>query len=249
MNRREKCRSAVITIFLYQRKCFGKQPDTCPKLVFLPVILQPEVSLIVRVKILTGNAHRIGIGGSRITGKQEKVTGEDMRGAPCRYFHIADFLEVLTAQCPRCTFCLLWKGEIGEETPVCVSLLVGDTTYLFQNGEIMAHGIYRQSLHVHHIILVVMDELLGKLTESNIFRLELPLDELAQSHSHVVIAGISSFGTVDADTCLQVLTDTVSHSKQCHLCFHAALEQFLDRRSVKVLSAFHQGVESMIYGK
>lgn len=97
MNRREKCRSAVITIFLYQRKCFGKQPDTCPKLVFLPVILQSEVSLIVRVKILTGNAHRIGIGGSRITGKQEKVTGEDMRGAPCRYFHIADFLEVLTA--------------------------------------------------------------------------------------------------------------------------------------------------------
>ena len=94
-----------------------------------------------------------------------------------------------------------------------------------------------------------MDELLGKLTESNVFRLELPLDELAQSHSHVVIAGICSFGTVDADTCLQVLTDTVSHSKQCHLCFHAALEQFLDRRGVKVLSAFHQRVKCVIDGK
>lgn len=64
----------------------------------------------------------------------------------------------------------------------------------------MAHSIYRQSLHVHYIILVVMDELFGKQTESDVLHIELPLDELAQSHSHVVIAGICSFGTIDADT-------------------------------------------------
>ena len=91
-----------------------------------------------------------------------------------------------------------------------------------------------------------MDELLGKLTESYIFRLELPLNELAQSLPHVVIAGIRAFGTVYSDTRLQVLADTVGHPKQCHLSFHAALEQFLDCRSVKVLPTLHQCVKRCI---
>ena len=42
-----------------------------------------------------------------LAGKQKKVTYKDVRGTPCGYLHVTDFLEVLAAQCPRCTFCLL----------------------------------------------------------------------------------------------------------------------------------------------
>ena len=93
-----------------------------------------------------------------------------------------------------------------------IPLLVGDAAYLFQDSKIVAHGVHRQAFHVHDIILVIVDELFGKLPESDVLRLELPLNELAQCPSHVVIAGIGSFGTVDADTRLQVLADAATSS-------------------------------------
>ena len=130
-----------------------------------------------------------------------------------------------------------------------IALLVGDAAYLFQYGKIVAHRIHGISFHVHHEVLVVVDELFGKLPESDVLRLELPRDELAQRLSHVVIAGVCSFGTVDADTRLQILADAVGHPQQCHLRFHAALEQVLDRRSVKVLPAFNQRVKRRIDSK
>ena len=110
----------------------------------------------------------------------------------------------------------------------------------------MAHGVHRQAFHVHHEVLVVVYELFGKLPKSDVLRLELPLDEFAQCPSHVVIAGVRSFGTVDADTCLQVLADAVGHSQQGHLRIHTALEQVLDCRSVKVLPTLHQRIKRRI---
>ena len=127
-----------------------------------------------------------------------------------------------------------------------IPLLVGDAAYLFQDGEIVAHGVHRQAFHVHHEVLVVVYELFGKLPKSDVLRLELPLDEFAQCPSHVVIAGVGSFGTVDTDTCLQVLADAVGHPQQGHLRVHASLKQVLDRRCVKVLPTFHQRVKRRI---
>ena len=127
-----------------------------------------------------------------------------------------------------------------------IPLLVGDAAYLFQDSEIVAHGVHRQAFHIHDIILVIVYELFGKLPESDVLRLELPLDELAQCPSHVVIAGIGSFGTVDADTRLQVLADAVGHPQQGHLRVHASLKQVLDRRCVKVLPTLHQRIKRRI---
>ena len=87
---------------------------------------------------------------------------------------------------------------------------------------------------------------MGKLPKSDVLRLELPLDELAQCPSHVVIAGIGSFGTVDAYTGFQVLADAVGHPQQGHLRIHTALEQVLDRRCVKVLPTLHQRIKCRI---
>ena len=169
-----------------------------------------------------------------------------MCGAPCGYLHITDFLEVLAAQRPRCPLCLLRQSEIGKMASFRISLLVGYAAYLFQDGEVMAHRVHRQAFHVHHIVLVIVDELFSKLPESDVLRLELPRDELAQCLSHVVIAGVRSFGTVYPDTRLQVLADAVGHPKQRHLRFNAALEQVLDLRRVKVPLALHQRVERRI---
>lgn len=207
----EQCRTVVVMVLLYQGECFGQQLHACPKLVLLAAVFQPEASLIVRVEVFTGDAHRIRIGGSGITGEQEKVAGEDVRGAPCGYLHIAYLFEVLAAQRPRCPFRLLRQGEVGEMASFGIPLLVGDAAYLFQDGKVMAHCVYGISFHVHHEVLVVVYELFGKLSESDVLRLELLRDELAQRLSHIVIAGISAFGAVDADTCLQVLADAVGH--------------------------------------
>ena len=97
-----------------------------------------------------------------------------MCGAPCGYLHITDFLEVLAAQRPRCPLCLLRQSEIGKMASFRISLLVGYAAYLFQDGEVMAHRVHRQAFHVHHIVLVIVDELFSKLPESDVLRLELP---------------------------------------------------------------------------
>ena len=94
-------------VLLNQGECFGQQFHARPKLVLLAAVFKSQVALIVRIEVLTGDAHRIRIGSAGIAGKQKKVTYKDVRGAPCGYLHVTDFLEVLTAQRPRCTLCLL----------------------------------------------------------------------------------------------------------------------------------------------
>ena len=116
-------------VLLYQGECFGQQFHTCPKLVLLAAVFQPEASFVIGVKVLTGDAHGIRVGGSRITGKQEKVTDEDVRGAPCGYLHVAYLLEVLAAQRPRCAFTLFGQGEIGEETSFGIPFFISYAAY------------------------------------------------------------------------------------------------------------------------
>ena len=233
-------------VLLNQGKCFGQQLHACPKLVLLAAVFQPEASLIVGVEVLTGDVHGIRIGGSGITGEQEKVAGEDVRGAPCGYLYIAYLLEVLAAQRPRCAFRLLRQGEVGEMASFGIPLLVGDAAYFLQNGEVVTHRVQGISFHVHHEVLVVVDELFGKLPESDVFRLELALDKFSQRATHIIVCRIRSFCAVYPDTRLQVLADAVGHPQQGHLRFHAALKQVLDRRSVKVLPALQQRVKRRI---
>lgn len=71
---REQRRAVVIMVLLNQGECFRQQFHACPELVLLAAVFKPQVALIVRVEVITGDAHRIRIGGSGIAGKQEKVT-------------------------------------------------------------------------------------------------------------------------------------------------------------------------------
>ena len=104
---REQRRAVVIMVLLNQGECFRQQFHARPELVLLAAVFKPKASLVIGVQIVPCHAHRICIGGPRITGKQEEVTHKDVRGTPCGYLHIAYLLEVLTAQRPRCTLCLL----------------------------------------------------------------------------------------------------------------------------------------------
>ena len=209
--------------------------------VLLAAIFQPEAPIVVRVEVLTGDAHHIRIGGSRIAGKQEKVADEYVCGAPCGYLHITDFSRSPRGSTPSVS-ALSFAGKVKfakkylSAYPPCRRCGIPFSRW----RDIVAHGVHRQAFHVHDIILVIVYELFGKLPKAMSFVLNCHSMNSPQCPSHVVIAGVRSFGTVDADTRLQVLADAVGHPKQRHLRFNAALEQVLDRRRVKVPLALHQ---------
>lgn len=129
---REQCRAVVIMVFLNQGECFRQQFHACLKLVLLAAVFKPKVSIVIRVQIIPCYAHRIRIGSARIAGKQEEVTHKDVRGAACRYLHIAYLLEILAAQGSWSAFTLFWQGEIGEMASFGISLLVSYAAYLFK---------------------------------------------------------------------------------------------------------------------
>ena len=163
------------------------------------------------------------------------------------YLHVPYFLERFTAQCPRGSFTLLGQGEMLEMDSVGIALLVCQTAYLLQDGEMMADGIYRIALVPGGVFLIVVDELFRKLPECQIPDLVLMLDELAECLAHIEIAGISPFRTVYADTGFEVITDNIRHFHKGHLRFHAALKKDFHIVGIKINLAVHEGVESVVH--
>ena len=111
----------------------------------------------------------------------------------------------------------------------------------------VADCIYRISLLFHGESLIVVDELLRQLSESQILDLVLGLDELSKCQPHIVIAGISAFGTVYSDTRLDVVTDYIGHFHECHLRFHAALKKVFHVGGIKIDLTPHKAVERSVY--
>ena len=98
-----------------------------------------------------------------VAGKQEKVTCQHVGFSVSRYFHVTDFLERFTAQCPWGFIRLLGQGEMLEMDFVCIAFLISQTAYFFQYGKVMSDSIYCITLILHSENLIVMDELFRKL--------------------------------------------------------------------------------------
>ena len=94
------------------------------------------------------------------------------------YLHITDFLETLTAQSPRCFEGLFRKYIMLEEESFGMSFIVGFPAYFFDDGKVVACSIYSMSLFIKNEVLIIMDELFGKLPKSQVLCLELGFDEL-----------------------------------------------------------------------
>ena len=70
-----------------------------------------------------------------------------------------------------------------------MALLVGDAADLFQDGQVMAHRLHRQSLLFQAEVLVVTDELLVELSEGKVLDLELRFDEFGKGTPGTSLAG------------------------------------------------------------
>ena len=134
-----------------------------------------------------------------------------------------------------------------EVDSVGIAILIRQTAYLLQNGKMMTDGIYRISLVFHGECLIVMDELFRQLPECQILDLVLMLDELSECQTHIVIAGISSFRTVNTDTGFEIITDDIRHSHERHLRFHATLKMILHIGGVKIHFTAHKAVEGVVH--
>ena len=167
--------------------------------------------------------------------------------AVCRYFHVTDFLERFTAQCPWNRFRFPRQGEMLEVDFIGMSLFISYTANLLKYGKIMSGSIDCLSFIFRDKCLIVVDELFRQLPESQILDLVLMLDELSESQPHIVIAGISTFGTVNTDTCLDVITDNIGHFHKGHLRFHAALKKVFHIGGIEINFAFHKIVECHVY--
>ena len=129
--------------------------------------------------------------------------------AVCRYFHVTDFLERFTAQCPWSRFLFLRQGEMLEVDFIGMSLFISKTANLFKYGKIMSGSINCLSFIFRDKCLIVVDELFRQLPESQILDLVLMLDELSECQPHIVIAGISTFGTINTLSLIHILVGIV----------------------------------------
>ena len=134
-----------------------------------------------------------------------------------------------------------------EVDSVGISLLICQTAYLLQDGKMMADGINRIAFLFRGKRLIVVDELFRQLSESQILDLVLALDELPERQTHIVIAGISPFRTVYADTCLDVVTDCICHFHEGHLCFHASLKMILHIGGIKIHFTAYKVIEGVVH--
>ena len=73
------------------------------------------------------------------------------------------------------------------------------------------------------------------------------LDELSECQPHIVIAGISTFGTINTDTYLDVITDNIGHFHEGHLRFHAALEKVFHIGGIEIHLALHKIVKCRVH--
>ena len=178
MNHGKQCVSLIIVIFLYQGYGFGQQFYDCPQFVLLSAVFQPQLSVFIGIEVFFGNGYGIYVCNTRITGEKKQIPCKPVGSTVWCYLHITDFLKTLTAQCPRCLECLFRKYIMLEEESFGMSLIVGFSAYFLDDGKIVACGIYGMSFFIEYEVLIIMDELFGKLSECQVLCLELGFDEL-----------------------------------------------------------------------
>ena len=130
-----------------------------------------------------------------------------------------------------------------------VPFLVGDAADLFQDRQVMAHRLHRQSLLFQAEVLVVTDELLVELSESKVRDLEFRLDEFGKGAPGVHVGRHCCRRTVHADTDFHLFIVPVEKFEQGHLHAGISLEQVPDCGGIEILFPFHEGVEGRVYGK
>ena len=81
---------------------------------------------------------------------------------------------------------------MGEEASVGMSLLVGFSAYFLDDSQIVPAGIYGKSFLVQDETLIVMNELLRHLTESDVFGAKRLFYELRQGSPGIDIGRVSS---------------------------------------------------------
>ena len=90
---RKECRTIILPVLLYQVKGFGQQLDTGTKLIFLAEVFKPQPAIVIRKQIVTRNGNGIGVGSSRIAGKEKQISCQDMGGSVFGDCQVTDFLE------------------------------------------------------------------------------------------------------------------------------------------------------------
>ena len=138
---------------------------------------------------------------------------------------------------------------MGEEASVGMSLLVGFSTYLLDDSQIVPAGIYSKSFIIQDETLIVMNELLRHLTESNVFGVKLLFDELRQGSTGIDIGRVSSLCTVYSDALPQILADDVHHSQQSHLRSEDSLKQVFDGFRIEIRFSLYERVECRVDGE
>lgn len=246
VNHREQGVPIVIMIFLYQGDGFRQQFHACAELVLFPAVFQPQFTVLTGVQVLFGDGHGIAVGYPGIAGEEEQVPCQTVGRAVRGYFHIADFLETLPAQCLWRLDGLFREDIMLEHEPLGMAFLIGFPARLLDNRQVMPCGIYCMAFPVKDEILVIMDELFGKLPESKVLCLEPGFNELTHGTAGKVVRRICPFCPVYPDTALYLIPEGIQHFHQGHPGVHAALEGILDCRRVKIGLAFQKGVEGGI---
>ena len=98
--------AGIITVLFDQHEGFRQQLDAPEVVGLLPPVLQPEIVFFIREEVLPSDTYHISIGCAGVAGEEEEVPGDDMRPAFLRNLQITQFLEILPAECFRCTFLL-----------------------------------------------------------------------------------------------------------------------------------------------
>lgn len=101
---------------------------------------------------------------------------------------------------PWCPLALLGQGKMLEIAFLRISFLVGKAADFLQDSKVMADGINRVSFFSGNEVLIVVDKLFRQLPECQILDFIPVVDEFSEFQAHIVVAGISSFRTVYADT-------------------------------------------------
>ena len=131
-----------------------------------------------------------------------------------------------------------------------MSLLVGDTADLFQDGQVAAKRVHGMSFFHEDEILIVADELLVELPECQVRDLELRLDEFGKRAVGEEVGRECGGRTVYANTGLHFPHCVGREVLSRVICMPALpLKHVPDRGGIEVLFPFHEGIEGRVYGK
>ena len=195
------------------------------------------------MQVFFGDCHGITVGYPGIAGKEKQIPCQAVGRAVWGYLDIPYFLETFPAQCLWRLDGLFREDIMLEHEPLGMTFLIGFPARLLDNCQVMTCGINGMSFLVKDEILIIVDELLGELPESQILCLELGFNEFTHGTAGIVVCWICPFGPVYPDTALHFIPDGIQHFHQGHLDAHAALKGILDGSGIKISLSFQKGVE------